>query len=91
MNIKYKNKKWSYKITKHIWCDYKYKLNSKTFNSNQKWNNKTGQCEYKNYCTYKKDYSWNASTCIWVNSKYSESIADTSVLQLSDVMKLYLL
>ena len=25
-----------------------------TCNSNQKWNNKTCQCEFKNYCTCKK-------------------------------------
>ena len=47
------------KMTKHISCDCKCKLKS-----NQKWNNKTCQCEYKNYYKCKKDYSWNPSTCI---------------------------
>ena len=46
----------------------------------KKWNNKTCQCEYKNYCKCKKDYSWNPSTCICENSKYLKSIADTSVI-----------
>ena len=36
---------------KHISCDYKCKFNSITCNSNQKWNNKTCQCECKNYHT----------------------------------------
>ena len=52
---------------------------STTCNSNQKWNNKTCQCECKNYRKCKKDCSWNPSTCICENSKYFKSIADTSV------------
>ena len=39
-------------------------------NSNQKWNNETCQCECKNYCTRKTDYSWNPSTCICEDDKY---------------------
>ena len=35
----------------------------------------------KNYRKCKKDYSWNPSTCICGNSKYLESIADTSVIE----------
>ena len=31
------------------------------FNSKQKWNNKTCQCECKNYQKCEKDYSWNPS------------------------------
>ena len=42
-------------------------------NSNQKCNNKTCQFECKNYHICKKDYSWNPSTCICVNSKYFKS------------------
>ena len=30
----------------------------------KKWNNKTFQYECKNYCTCRKYYSWNPSTCI---------------------------
>ena len=35
-------------------CGYKYKLNSITCNSNQKWNDETCQCECKNYCACKE-------------------------------------
>ena len=58
------NKNESKSMTEHISCDYKCKFNSRICNSNQKWNNKTCQCECKNYCTCKKDYSWNPSACI---------------------------
>ena len=37
-------------MKKHLSCDCKWKFNSTNCNSNQKWNNKTCQCEYKNYC-----------------------------------------
>ena len=48
-------------MTKHISCHCKFTFNSATCKSNQKWNNKASQCEYKNYRTRKKDYSWNPS------------------------------
>ena len=38
-------------MKKHISCDYKCKSNSTICKSNQKWNNKTRQCECQNYCT----------------------------------------
>ena len=38
-------------MTEHISCDCKCKFNSATYNSNQKWNNKTCQCECKDYRT----------------------------------------
>ena len=60
-----------------ISCDCKCKFNGATSNSNQKWSNKTCQCEFKNYHKCKKDYSLNPSTCICENSKYLKSIADT--------------
>ena len=50
------------KQKQHISCDCKCKFNSAICNSNQKWNNKTCQCECKTYCTWKNDYSWNANT-----------------------------
>ena len=52
---------------------------SATCNWNKKCNNKTCWYECKNY-SYKKDYSWNPSTCIWENCKYLKSISDTSVI-----------
>ena len=73
-------------MTKHISCHCKRKFNSTTCNWNQKWKNKTCQCECKNYRTCKKDYSWNHSTCICQNDKCLKSIAATT-----RVMKLYLL
>ena len=66
-------------MTKHISCDCKCKFNSSTYNSKQQWNNKTCQCECKNYHKCEKDYSWNPITCISENSKYLKSVADTSV------------
>ena len=42
-------------MTKHISCDFKFKCNSATCNSNQKYKNKTCQYECKNYSTCKKD------------------------------------
>ena len=47
--------------------------------TDQKWNNKTCQCECKNYRKYEENYNWNPSTCICENSKYLKSISDTSV------------
>ena len=74
-------------ITEHISCDCKCKFKSTTCNPYEKLNNKTYQCECKNYRKCKKDFSWNPSTCICDNSKYLKSIADSSVTGLS-VMKL---
>ena len=50
-----RNKNEAKTMTKHISCDCKCKFNSATCNSNQKWNNKTFQCECKNYRTRKKE------------------------------------
>ena len=51
-------------MTDHVSCDCKRKFNSGTYNSKQKWNNKTCLFECKIYHSYKKDYSRNRSTCI---------------------------
>ena len=55
-------------MAKHISCDCKCKFNSTACNSNQERNNKTCQCERKNYRKCKNDYSWNPGTCICENS-----------------------
>ena len=73
-------------MAKHISCDCKCKFNSTTCNSNQKWNNKTRQCECKNYRKCKKDYSWNPSKRLFDNSKYLKSIADTSVIECDEII-----
>ena len=48
------NKNEAKTMTKHISCDCKCKFNSSICNSNQKWNNKRCQYEYKNYHKCKK-------------------------------------
>ena len=57
-------------MTKYISFDCKCKFNSAICNSNQEWNNKTCQCECKNYSKCKNDYNWNPSTCVSENTKY---------------------
>ena len=49
-----KNKDVAKTMIKQILCDCKRKFNSTTCNSNEKWNNKTRQCECKSYCKCKK-------------------------------------
>ena len=71
---------------KHILCDCEYKFNSKTINSNHKWNNDKFQCECKWYHARKEDYSWNPSALICVNSRYLKSIADESVVVCNEVI-----
>ena len=66
--------------------DCKCKFSSATCNSAQKCNNETCQCEYKNFRTHKKDYSWNPSTCICEKSKYLKNIADTSVIACDEII-----
>ena len=80
------NKNEAKAITKHISCDCKCKFNSTTCNSNQKWNNKTCQCECKNYRTCKKDYSWYPGTCICDICKYLKSTADTSLTEFDEII-----
>ena len=58
----------------------------KSCNSNEKWNNETCQCEYKNYRKCKKDYSWNPRTCTSENSKYLKNIADTSMIRCDEII-----
>ena len=66
--------------------DCKCKLNSTTCNSFQESDNKTFQCECKNYHMCEKDYNWNPSACICENSKYLESVADTSVTKFDEIV-----
>ena len=46
----------------------------------------SSQCECKNYCKCKKDYSRNPSTCACETMKYSKSIADTSVIEYDEII-----
>ena len=52
----------------------------------QKWNNKTCQCECKNYHKCEKDYNWNPSTYICKNTKYMKSVADTSLTKCNEIV-----
>ena len=80
------NKNEAKAMTEHISRDCKCKFNSTVYNSNQKWNNKTCQCECKNYGTCKKDCSWNHNTCICENSKYLKSTLLTECDEIISVM-----
>ena len=71
---------------RHVSCDFKYKFDSTTCNSNLKWNIETCQCECKKYHICKKHYSWNPSTCTCQNGKYLKSIADTSVITCDEII-----
>ena len=73
-------------MTGHISCDCKCKFNIITCKSKQKWNNKTCQCECKNYRKCKENHSWNLSTCIGENSMYLKSVADTSVTKSDEIV-----
>ena len=65
-------------LLKHISCDCTYIFNSITHNSNEKWKNKTRQCQFKNNRKCEKFFSRNPSICICENSKYLKIVADTS-------------
>ena len=74
-------------MTEHIQCDCKCKFNSSsTCSSKQKSNNKICQCECKNFCKCEKDYGLNPSTFIYENSKYLNSVADTSVTKCDEIV-----
>ena len=55
-------------------------------NSKQKWNNKTCQCECRNYRKCKEDYRCNPSICICENSKHVKSFADNSVTECDEII-----
>ena len=40
----------------------------------------------KNYRRYKKDYSWNPSTCSCEKIRYFKSITDTSVITYDEII-----
>ena len=80
------NKSEAKAMTEHISCNCKCKFNSTTYDSKQKWNDKTCPCECKNYHKCEKDYSWNPSTCICENSKYLKTVADTSVKKCDEIV-----
>ena len=46
---------------------------------------KSVNCECKNCCMCKEDYSWNPSTCICEN-RYLKSIVDESIIVLDKII-----
>ena len=72
-------------LVKHISCDCKWKFNSLTCNSNQKWNNDECKCECKKFRASKKDYSWNPSISNCEYRRYLKSIADTPVIVCNEI------
>ena len=80
------NKNEAKAMAEHISCGFKFKFNSAGCNSNQKWNDKTCQCECKNYCACIKDYSWNPTTCICQNDKCLKSTSVTECDGIISVM-----
>ena len=73
-------------MTDHIFCNFKCNFNNTTFNSNEKWNNKTSKWKGKNYRTWKEHYSWNPNTCIYKNNKYLKRFVDTSVIDFDEMI-----
>ena len=73
-----KTKKNEAKTTiKHISCDCKCKFTNVACNWYQKWNNKTRQCEYKNYGTCKIDFDIDN---ILIHEKSHENILIYGIL-----------
>ena len=67
-------------LAKHFSCNCKCKFNGATCNSNEKWNNNKCKFEYKKYRAFKKDYTWNSSTCVCENNSQLKSIVDGLVI-----------
>ena len=72
------NKNEAQTLLKHISFDCTNKFNSITHNSNEKWKNKTRQCQIKNNRKCEKIFSWNPSICICENNKYLKIVAESS-------------
>ena len=73
-------------MAEQVSSDCTCKFNSTACNSKQKWNNKTCQCECKNYRKCKKGYSWNLRACTCENSKYLKSVSDTLVIECDEIV-----
>ena len=74
-------------LTKHIWCECKYKFDGRKCNSNQWWNNDKCQCECGKHLISEKDYIWNPATCSLENGKYLASIMDDSVITFDEIIE----
>ena len=70
-------------LIEHISCDCKCKFNRKTWTKIKKWNNKTCQCECKNYCKCKKDGIVRILAHVFVRIL---SITNTSVTDCDEII-----
>ena len=70
-------------MIKHISSDCKFKFNSTTCNSNQKWNNNKFQCGVKSITSAN-----NPSTYVYKNSRYLKSSVDDSVIARDKIMSI---
>ena len=71
------------KLTKHICCGCKDKLDGRKCNSDQKRSNDKCWCECKNpikHRVYKEHYVCNLSTCACEINRYLKSIVDYLVI-----------
>ena len=62
------------------------RFNSTKFNSNQKCNKETYQCEYKKCHKCKKHYSWNPITSVCENIKYFNGITNNQVFTCDEII-----
>ena len=77
----------SKKLTKHVSCECKCKLDGKKSNSNQKWTNDKCWYECKKHHICVKDYVWNPPTCSCENDKYLASIINNSVITCNAIIE----
>ena len=75
-------------MKRYISYDCKGKFNSTIRNSNQKWNNKTYQCESENSHKFKKDYIQDPSTFSFEKSKYLKNVTDSSVIEFVEIIQI---
>ena len=70
-------------LTKHIWCESKYKFDGRTFNSNQNWNNDKCWCECENWWFSKsfKSYLGKGAVCNCVNNVIEENKYCTGIMK----------
>ena len=76
-------------ITKLIPYECKRKFDGRKYNSDQWWNNKKCQCEYKKVHVCEKDYLWNPTACSCENEKYLANIMDNSAITCDEIIEPY--
>ena len=77
-------------LLKLIWCVCNCKFDGWQYNSVQKWNNDSCQCECENllkHCLCKKYYLLNRSACPCQKNEYLGSIIDDSVVTCDETIE----